>query len=95
MLVRFLKNCQGGIAPVMAITALPLMAAVGVAVDYTRASAAHTAFQNALDATALMLSRSAATENAADLQTTATNTFNALFTRGDVSNAAVTANYTL
>jgi hypothetical protein len=40
-----------------------------------------------------MLSRSAATQNAADLQTAATNTFNALFTRADASNVAVAANY--
>jgi Flp pilus assembly protein TadG len=93
MLVRFLQNCRGGVAPIMAITALPLMASVGVAIDYTRASATHTAFQNALDATALMLSRSAATQTAADLQTTATNTFNALFTRTDASNVAVNASY--
>jgi Flp pilus assembly protein TadG len=93
MLVRFFKNCRGGVAPLVAITALPLMAAVGGAIDYTRASAAQTSFQNALDATALMLSRSAATQSAADLQTTATNTFNALFTQADASNVAVTATY--
>jgi Flp pilus assembly protein TadG len=93
MLVRFFKNCRGGVAPMMAIAALPLMAAVGGAIDYTRASAAHTAFQIALDSTALMLSRSAATQSAADLQTTATNTFNALFTQADASNVAVTATY--
>ncbi|HEY6833573.1 MAG TPA: pilus assembly protein [Pseudolabrys sp.] len=93
MLVRFFQNCRGGVAPMMAIAALPLLASVGIAVDYTRASATRTAFQNALDATALMLSRSAATQSAADLQTTATNTFNALFTRADASNVAVAANY--
>ena len=93
MLVRFFENCRGGVAPLVAITALPLMAAVGGAIDYTRASAARTAFQNALDATALMLSRSAATQSAADLQTTATNTFNALFTQADASNVAVSATY--
>ena len=93
MLVRFLKNCRGGVAPMMGILALPLMGSVGVAVDYSRASAARTAFQAALDSTALMLSKTAATQTGADLQTTATNTFNALFTRSDVSNVAVTANY--
>ena len=93
MLVRFLKNCRGGVAPMMGILALPLMGSVGVAVDYSRASAARTALQAALDSTALMLSKTAATQTGADLQTTATNTFNALFTRSDVSNVAVTANY--
>src|SRR5476651_445022 len=93
MLVRFLNNCRGGVAPLMGILALPLMGTVGVAVDYSRASAARTAFQAALDSTALMLSKTASTQSAADLQTTANNTFNALFTRTDVSNVAIATNY--
>src|SRR5471030_757099 len=93
MLVRFLNNCRGGVAPLMGILALPLMGSVGVAVDYSRASAAKTAFQAALDSTALMLSKTAATQSGADLQTTATNTFNALFNRPEVSNVAIAANY--
>src|SRR5471030_2538989 len=93
MFVHFLKNCRGGGAPMMGILALPLMGSVGVAVDYSRASAVKTAFQAALDSTALMLSKTAATQTGADLQTTATNTFNALFSRSDVNNVAVNANY--
>ena len=93
MLVRFLNNCRGGVAPMMGILALPLMGSVGVAVDYSRASAARTAFQASLDSTALMLSKTAATQTAAELQSTATNTFNALFTRSDVSNVEIAANY--
>ena len=91
MLVRFLKDCRGGVAPLMGILALPIMGSVGVAVDYSRASAAKTAFQAALDSTALMLSKTAATQTGADLQSTATNTFNALFSRSDVNNVAVNA----
>ena len=79
MLTHFLKDCRGGIAPMLALLALPLMGAVGVAVDYSRANATRTAFQAALDSTALMLSKTAATQSAADLQTAATNYFNALF----------------
>ncbi len=93
MLAHFLKNCRGGVAPMMAFLALPLMGSVGVAVDYSRASATKTAFQAALDSTALMLSKTAATQSGADLQTAATNTFNALFTRADAKNVAVTATY--
>lgn len=78
----------------MGLVALPLMGFVGVAVDYTNANAAHTAFQNSLDATALMLSKSAASQSSPDLQTKATDTFNALFARGDVTNVAITAAYT-
>ncbi len=61
----------------MAILALPLIASVGVAIDYSRANATRTAFQAALDSTALMLSKTAATDPA--LQTTVTNTFSAIF----------------
>ena len=93
MLAQFIRNCRGGVAPLMGFLAIPLMGFVGVAVDYTRANAARTAFQASLDSTALMLSKSAATQNSADLQATATDTFNALFSRSDVTNVAITANY--
>jgi Flp pilus assembly protein TadG len=56
----------------MAVMAVPVMAAVGMAVDYTRINAARTAFQVALDATALMMSKNAATETDAQRQTEAT-----------------------
>ncbi len=93
MLARFLQNCRGGVAPMLALTAIPLMGAVGVAVDFSRANATRTAFQAALDSTALMLSKSAATQSKEALQTAATEKFNALFSRPDASNVAVTAEY--
>lgn len=93
MLVQFIKNCRGGVAPLMGFLAIPLMGFVGVAVDYTRANAARTSFQASLDSTALMLSKNAATQTGTDLQNTASDTFNALFTRTDVTNVAITASY--
>jgi Flp pilus assembly protein TadG len=78
----------------MAIIAVPLMAAVGMAVDYSRVNAARTAFQSALDATALMLSKDAATASNEALQTEATNTFNSLFHRTEVTDVTVTPVYT-
>jgi Flp pilus assembly protein TadG len=93
MLARFLKNCRGGVAPMLALTALPLMGSVGVAVDFTRANATRTAFQSALDSTALMLAKTAATQSSSDLQATATGYFNALFTRPDAKNIALTVAY--
>ena len=77
----------------LGIAILPLLGAVGAAVDYTQASATRTAFQTALDSTALMLSKTAAMQTPADLQTAATNDFNALFTRTNAKNVTVTANY--
>ena len=93
LLTRFWNNRQGSVAPMLGIAILPLLGAVGAAVDYTQASATRTAFQTALDSTALMLSKTAATQTPADLQTAATNDFNALFTRTNAKNVTVTANY--
>ena len=93
MFIQFLKNRRGGVAPLMGFLALPLMGFVGVAVDYTRANAARAAFQASLDSTALMLSKKAATQTGSDLQIAASDTFNALFTRPDVTNVAITASY--
>lgn len=94
MLVRFLKDRRGSIAPMLALTAVPLMGAVGMAVDYTRANATRTAFQAALDATALMLSKTAANQTNTQLQASAGDYFNALFTRPNASNIAINATYT-
>lgn len=41
-----------------------------------------------------MLSKTAATQSGAELQSTATGYFNALFARADVNNIAITADYT-
>lgn len=90
MLARFLSNARGGVAPLMAIVAVPLMAAVGMAVDYTRVNAARTAFQVSLDATALMLSKNAANEDSTALQTQATDTFNSIFKRPEVDSITIT-----
>jgi len=93
LLARFWKNRNGGVAPMLAIMIVPLMGAVGAAVDYSRANAARAAFQTALDSTALALSKTAETDNAADLQTAATNTFSALYNRPEVTNVQVSAQY--
>ena len=55
------RNRNGGVAPMLALAALPLFGFVGAAVDYSRAASARTAMQAALDATALMLSKDAQT----------------------------------
>jgi Flp pilus assembly protein TadG len=94
MLARFLSNTRGGVAPLMAVVAVPVLAVVGMAVDYTRANAARTAFQVSLDATALMLSKDAANVDGTVLQTQATDTFNALYKHPEVNNITVTPAYT-
>jgi len=94
MLARFLSSTRGGVAPFIAVAALPIMTAVGIAVDYSRANNARTAFQIALDSTALTLSKDAATAaQNGTLQSEATKVFNSLFSHYDVTNATVTPVY--
>jgi Flp pilus assembly protein TadG len=103
MFRRFFKDRTGGVAPLLAITIIPLMGAVGAAIDYSRANNARTSFQAALDSTALMLSKEAKDLDDAQVNQKATEYFNALFKHVDAHNVAVTAkreepasgNYTL
>ena len=90
---RFASDRQGNTAVTFAIALIPLLGFVGAAVDYSRASSVKAALQTALDSTALMLSRDAATLSASDLQTKAGDYFKAIFTRPDVQNITVTATY--
>ncbi|HEX5508954.1 MAG TPA: TadE/TadG family type IV pilus assembly protein [Pseudolabrys sp.] len=90
---QFVKNCRGGVAPLLALSIVPLITGVGAAIDYTRASEVRTALQNSLDAAALMVSKEAPTTTAAQLQTDATTYVSGLLTRPDAKNVAVTATY--
>jgi Flp pilus assembly protein TadG len=93
MLTRFLKDRRGGVAPMLALLALPLMGTVGAAIDFSRANATRAAFQASLDSTALMLAKTAVTQSAADMQTAATSYFNALFAHPEASNVTIAATY--
>ena len=53
--VSLRKDCRGGVAPLVALAIIPLIASVGCAVDFSRAVALRTAMQGALDSTALTL----------------------------------------
>jgi hypothetical protein len=86
LLRAFAGNCHGGVAPMLAIATLPLFGAVGAAVDFSRASSARTAMQGALDAAALLMVKAAQNVDAAQLQSNASNYFNANFHRTEVAN---------
>ncbi len=62
LLARFWNNRYGGVAPMLALTIVPLIGAVGAAIDYTCANAARTALQASLDSTALLISKTAANQ---------------------------------
>jgi Flp pilus assembly protein TadG len=86
---RFLTNCEGGVAPLLAIGAIPLVVSVGAAVDYSRGNTGRTAMQAALDAAAIM----AVKQNVSSSQVAQNvqSYFNANFTRSDVKNLQVSA----
>jgi Flp pilus assembly protein TadG len=92
---RFAAADEGNIAVIFAIALLPLLSLVGAAVDYTRANAARSSMQAALDSTALMLSKdlSQGTITASDIPTKAQAYFNALYTNKDAKSISVSATY--
>ncbi len=93
--LRVFRAARGGnVAITFVFATLPIIAGVGFAVDYSRANAVKVAMQAALDSTALMLSKEAATDTASQLQTNALKYFQALFTRPEATNVTITANYT-
>ena len=94
LFARFFRDCKGGVAPLLALGIIPLVGAVGAAVDYSRANLVRTAMQNALDATALMLSKDAQTLNGDQLAQKATSYFTSQFDRPEASNVAVTQELT-
>jgi hypothetical protein len=89
LLRRFLRNRDGGVAPMLALAALPLFGFVGAAVDFSRAASVRTSMQAALDSTALMLAQAANVADEALLSANATKIFGANFQSSEVENLAV------
>jgi Flp pilus assembly protein TadG len=89
----FRRANAGNVALTFALASLPIMGTVGFAVDYSHANAVKAAMQAALDSTALMLSKDAATDTNSALQTEALNYFKALFTKPEATNITISATY--
>jgi Flp pilus assembly protein TadG len=89
LLARFFHDRKGGVAPLLALGLIPLVGAVGAAVDYSRANLVRTSMQNALDATALMLSKDAQTLSGEQLSQKANDYFGSQFNRPEASNVQV------
>lgn len=87
---------RGNIAITFAFAAIPVIALVGAAVDYSRANQLKAAMQTAVDSTALMLSKEAATDTTDILQQHALKYFTTLLNRPDLNqnqiNVTVTYN---
>lgn len=93
LLQRFIDDRRASVVPLFALTFIPLIGLVGAAVDYSRAAAVRTAIQSAADATALALSKTAATTDAAQLQSLAVAQFGAVFDQPSAQNVSVSAAY--
>src|SRR5438270_470145 len=89
-LTRFIKDRKGGVAPLLALSAIPMMAAIAASVDYSRASSTRSAMQSALDATALMMSKNAQGLSGSAMNTEATSYFTATFNHPEATNISVT-----
>lgn len=87
--LRFVQDCKAGVAPLLALGAIPLLGAIGTAVDYSRANSARAAMQGALDATALILAKTSQQSSSGDLGQNAAAYFTANIARPEVQNVQV------
>ena len=96
LVARFAASRSGNVAVIFAIACIPVIAAMGVAVDYTRASQTSSAMQDALDATSLALSRRSdlSTLTQAQIQQFAQDYFNANFHSTELQDLVLNASYT-
>ena len=91
--IQFWRARRGNVAVTFAIAAIPLLAFIGAAIDYSRANAMKAQLQAALDSTALMVAKTAATMSADQLTTTAHSYFLSLFTNQQAKNITFDASY--
>jgi len=90
----FRKDARGNVAIIFTLVAIPLVALVGAAVDYTRVSSARTAMQSALDSAALMISKDAATMSESEITTRARQYVNSLYTNTETPIQSFSVTYT-
>jgi|RhiMethySRZTD1v2_1073278.scaffolds.fasta_scaffold28870_4 Flp pilus assembly protein TadG len=93
MFKRLLHDRSAGVAPLLGLCIIPMVGAVGAAIDYSRAASVRTSMQMALDSTALMLSKEAQGLDTAQLGSKATAYFNALFHRPETNNVQITQEF--
>jgi Flp pilus assembly protein TadG len=90
---RFAAERRANVAITFGLALVPILGLTGAAVDFSRANSVKADMQSALDSAALMVSKTAATLNASQVQSAAQDYFTALFTRPEASNIQFTASY--
>src|ERR1044072_613403 len=91
---NFIQDRRGAVAPIFALSIIPVIGLVGMAVDYSRANSIKAALQASLDATALAMARLAPTLTADQLQEKPSAYFPAQFNRPEAKNVSITTTYT-
>ena len=91
--VRFRREQNGNVAMIFALALIPIVGFVGAAVDYGRATMTRVQLQTALDSTALMVAKNAATMATDVLENTAHSYFLAQFNDPQATNINFSANY--
>jgi Mg-chelatase subunit ChlD len=98
MLLRhFLGDIKGGVAPLLALSVIPIVGAVTAAIDYNRANVARTSMQVALDSAALMLAKEAkdlAYGGGGDVNAKANSYFKAMFNNTQAKDVEINATLT-
>ncbi|HXF87716.1 MAG TPA: TadE/TadG family type IV pilus assembly protein [Xanthobacteraceae bacterium] len=89
----FRSERSANVTVTFALAIIPVVGAVGAAVDYSHVNSARTAMQSAVDATALMLSKEAANLSKSQLEQKANAIFLSLYTRPEVTNLKVVPTY--
>jgi Flp pilus assembly protein TadG len=93
LLANFGVANRGNVAMTFALAAIPLIGAVGAAVDYSRANSARTALQAAVDAAGLILSKDAQSLNNTQLQSKADALVKANFNYPQALDVTVTSTF--
>jgi Flp pilus assembly protein TadG len=93
---RFAGANEGNLAVIFAVALVPILTFVGAAIDYSRANAARTSMQAALDSTALMVAKdlTSGVITTSQIDAKAQSYFTALFTNTDAQSVTVNATYT-
>lgn len=89
-----MRERGGNVAIIFAFATLPIVGAIGATIDFSHANSAKTAMQAALDSTALMLSREAASLNQSELDAKALTYFKTMFARPEATNIVVSTKFT-
>lgn len=95
--IDLVRADRGNVAMIFALALVPMLGIIGTAIDYSRAVAARSAMQAALDTVALMVSKDAQanpTMTSAQATAAAQKYFNALYKESGTGDVAITATYT-